>query len=315
VSVLPADVVAWEKNIITTAITPNDTAHLLQINGHTSPAFAWSIGMGAKIDTLHYTQGPSSSVDGAISLMLDTIQTAARANYAIGFNETHVIPDINPTRTADDVRSEAWEFAFYTGGLYDGYSTNFSDTEATNASAQLGNLASVLRPPIVSGGYPGNISNLAFMQQSNCLGGTADWCQGIKLWASGDVGIGCPGGGANIYWSTMQSPQSPYDKALYIHHGVNRSQLSGQNGQAAYSAIACGGGQSTGYHTTTLQYRVPQVGCWAEVWRDPRTLAILAAKFRYLDHANQWYSTFNAPYYTQDVFFLVSLYNLGACPF
>ncbi|MGH2627443.1 MAG: hypothetical protein ACRDHY_12420 [Anaerolineales bacterium] len=47
---------------------------------------------------------------------------SARANHAMSFNENKAIEGGGSDPTiADDIRSEAWEFAFNEGELFDGF--------------------------------------------------------------------------------------------------------------------------------------------------------------------------------------------------
>jgi hypothetical protein len=86
--------------------------------------------------------------------------------------------------------------------------------------------------------------------------------------------------------------------------------MSGTNG--GYVARLCGNGTSSSYRTTTFQYRVPQSGCWAEVWINPATGTKLAGGL-VNRVANTLYSPASYPYYKHDIVFLATLVGAGSC--
>lgn len=286
------------QNAMISHIRAFDTTHPIMVNAHTPSTFAWNL-TNATAASLHYTD-IVGALYGAIELQRDASLATARSGMPLAFNENRFIPSTVRT-TADGVRSEAWEFMLNEGGLFDAYSINRGDPAAQAASAQLKFLYNFLITPTSVGGVPTNISNLSAMQQTSC-NGASDWCRGVPVYANPDQGT-CATPTANAYWATMKSST---DLALYIHHGV---RLGGTYG--GYAPRLCGNGTSSGYRTTTFQYRVPQSGCWAAVWIDPATGTKLAGGLVNLV-ANTWYSPATYPFYKHDIAFLARLVP-GAC--
>jgi hypothetical protein len=306
-TVTPANLDTFENDMIA-YIKTYDTTHPIMVNGHTqaipSPTapvpgtFAWNL-TGANAASLHYTLVTNAQY-GAIELQRNSSQTSARANMPLAFNENRFVS--GTARTADAIRSEAWEFMLNEGGLFDGYSLDRSALEAQKASTQLKALYNFLVAPGITGGIPTYISNLAAMQQTTCS--PSDWCKGLNNWGTSEQGS-CTNQAANVYWSTMKSST---DLAVYIHHAT---QMSGTNG--GYAAKTCDTTvPGTGFQNPNFQYRVPQSGCWAAVWIDPATGARISGGL--IDRtANTWYSPSSYPYYRHDVVFLASLWRTGTC--
>src|SRR5262249_14990356 len=153
--------------------------------------------------------------------------------------------------------------------------------------------------PALAGGVPTYISNLGTVQQTTC-NGAGDWCKGIGAYDSEEIGtctyaLDAPK--PHIFWATMKSST---DLALYIHHAI---QLSGTAG--GYQAALCGNGSTNGYQNSSFQYRLPQAGCWAIEWIDPKTGTKISGGL--IDRlANTWYSPASYPFYKHDVVFLAS---------
>lgn len=298
----PQSVADFEKDMIA-VIRAKDTAHPIMVNGHTDDpvngtTFAWTM-TNAKAASLHYTRHTSSTLYGAIELQRTAAYDAARANMPLAFNENRFVS--GTARTADAVRSEAWEFMLNEGGMFDAYSIDRSAPAAQNASAQLAALHDFLIAPAVPAAVPTYISNLATVQKTSC-NGASDWCKGLPAYGTSDTGACMQT--ANAYWATMKSNT---DLALYIHHAT---QMSGTFG--GYAAKPCGDGTpGNGYSTSSLQYRVPQAGCWSVVWIDPATGTKLAGGIVNLP-ANTWLTPSSFPYYRHDIAFLATFVG-GSC--
>jgi Cellulase (glycosyl hydrolase family 5) len=288
--VTPAQVMEIEKAMIA-VIQANDSKppHLLQVNGHSPGMFAWDV-PGTKVDiaSAHYTQIKAPFL-GALQILRERNLTAPRSKVAMAFNEGQSIPNALE-RTADDVRAEAWEFAFLGGALFNAYSLDRGSRESQAASAQLGVLADFL----------GSV-DLGTAEPASC-NGAADWCQGLPTSGAKDAGRCGP---ANVYWAALRSAKM---SALYIHHSLPRSRIGGGRFDG-YKAVACGGASGTGYQTAGFQFRVPRPGCWSLEWIDPKSGKTLADRAYSISDAGKTYSSADKPFYAHDV-----LIVLSACP-
>ena len=293
-----------QKDMVT-VIQANDTAHPIMINGHTNdtvtPAnstFAWLV-PGAKAASLHYERNSGTNLFGAIEVQQTPSLTVARANMPLAFNENRFVN--STSRTANDIRSEAWEFMLNEGGMFDAYSIDRGAMEAQAVSTQLKALYNFLVAPSIIGGIPTYITDLSTVQQTTC-NGASDWCKGIGAYDTAESGT-CAAG-PHIFWATMKSTT---DLALYIHHAL---QMSGTGG--GYIAALCGNGSTNGYQNPSFQYRLPQAGCWAIEWIDPKTGTKISGGL--IDRlANTWYSPSSYPFYKHDIVFLASLWRTGSC--
>jgi PKD repeat protein len=301
--ITPTQVFAWEQDMVQVVIQ-NDppppggskAAHLIELNGHTVDTFAWTQPVFpwtppgtppvlTSVETAHYTdidQGKHAGYFGAIQLMnaTDSSIMTGRLGMPVGFTEDISLPHYlnnDPLhqpedRSEADVRTEAFEFMIHGGATYDGYSLDYSYTDAQNLSKrELFNLANILNP------QPGTVGvKWLDAMQPGSSNGTCNWCSGITPSTTLDEGD-CHGTGANIYWSTIQQ-FTPYrgmpagDRLLYVHHGVPRGDAFD-----GYKAMPCvvSGDTSKGYHLDNLQYRVQVPGCYQEIWEDPATGTVL----------------------------------------
>ncbi len=311
-----ANVMDWQ-NAMLAIVQANDSTppHMIEINGHTTSSFAWTV-PASQMSSSHYTQVVrDSSLNGAIETALSTTASivSGRATRVLAFNENRWasilgVSTTNPLyRTADGVRSEAWEFMLNGGGAFDGYTLDRAGVESKKVVPQLGVLTTFLNPI-----YSGNIGlqSLDAMQQTSC-NGSSDWCRGVPQWGNLDEGD-CGGSGARIFWSSMKSGT---DFALYVHHGVFQSDLSGGKFDA-YQARLCGNGTTSGYRLPVapipqpFQYRVPQAGCWAERWIDPKTGLVKASTYRSNLATSIWNTPVTIPRFTHDMLFFVT----HSCP-
>lgn len=208
--------------------------------------------------------------------------------------------------TADDVRSEAWEFAFNEGALFDGYSVNRSDGNTTTAVTHLGVLRKFLADPLnyVPGNYIWYLPN---MQQTSC-NQTGNWCRNVPAW--GNPNTTCSGDG-KTYWATFKSTNQ---YALYLHHGVmvNRPPDNSNNPFLRYDARVCPApADPADYKLPNFQFQVFQPGCWRISWINPKDGATLSST--YLDATTGvWYSSSPSPF-LHDIVALVSLFRSGTC--
>lgn len=305
--ITPAHTTDLQNMFVSQVIQPNDNPapsnHLVMINGHQSGAFAWNV-PGAKVGSAHYTSINDTRY-GATELMRTPSLQAARANHAISFNEGKAIggSGTDPL-TADDIRSEAWEFAFNEGALFDGYSVNRSDGNTVTAVTHLGVLRKFLADPLnyVPGAY---IWSLASMAQTSC-NGTGNWCRNVPGWGI-DAFPRCSGD-AKVYWATFKSA-SQY--ALYLHHGVmvNRPPDNSNNPFLRYDARVC---LSPTYELPNFQFQVSQTGCWLVSWINPKDGAVLSSAGGGDLTAGVWYST-SPPRFNHDIVLLVRLFRTGTC--
>lgn len=311
-----ANVMDWQAEMLA-VVQANDSGtspHMIEINGHTVSSFGWTV-PAAKMSSSHYTQVvPDSTLVGAIEAQRSSVASivSGRSTRVLAFNENRwasivgVPPSNSLYRTADGVRSETWEFMLGGGGAFDGYTLDRGGIESQKVVPQLGVLSTFLNPI-----YTGNIGlqNLDVMQQASC-NGASDWCRGVPLWGNSDEG-GCVGSGARIFWSSMKSGA---DLALYVHHGVFQSDILGGGKFDAYQARLCG--DATGYRLPVaplpqpFQYRVPQAGCWAERWIDPKTGLVMASTYRSNLAAGTWNTPVTIPRFTHDMLFFVTY----SCP-
>ncbi|HEX5759087.1 MAG TPA: hypothetical protein VF121_07820 [Thermoanaerobaculia bacterium] len=290
-------------SLIQTFDNPAPANHLIMVNGHQTGAFAWSV-PGAKVGSGHYTN-ISDSRYGATELMRNASLRSARANHAVGFNEGKAIGGggVDPV-TADDLRSEAWEFSFNEGAFFDGYSINRSDGNTINAVTQLGVLRKFLADPgnLVPGPY---IWSLANMQQTSC-NGTGNWCRNVPAWGNSN-NLCAPNGDGKTYWATFKS-DSQY--ALYLHHGalVNNPPSGSSNPFQRYDARVCA---SPLYTLPNFQFQVFQTGCWIVRWINPKDGAVVrSATFE--ASPGVWYAT-SPPAFTHDIVALALLFRAGTC--
>src|SRR6185295_8964512 len=308
-----AHVMDWQAAMLAVVQT-NDSStspHMIEINGHTATSFGWNV-PAAKMASSHYTQIVSdSNLFGAIEEQRSSIASiaAGRPTRILSFNENRwaSIKNVSTTdpfyRTADAVRSEAWEFMLNGGGAFDGYTLDRNGVESKKVLPQLGVLSTFLNPVFYN---KIGLQKLDAMQQTSC-NGTSDWCRGVPAWGNSDEGS-CGGSGARILWSTLKSGT---ELALYVHHGVFQSDLAGGGKFDAYQARLCGNGTSTGYSlpvtgSSAFQYRVPQAGCWTERWLDPRTGLVLASTFRGNLAASNWMTPVTVRKFTHDILFFAT---------
>ena len=196
---------------------------------------------------------------GAIELQRDSTQAAARANFPLAFNENRYI--LGTQRTADSVRSEAWEFMLNEGGLFDAYSLDRSTTAAQNTSTQLKALYDFRsRPQSWAGSRPTSRTSPPCNRRA---------ATGRTTGAGGSR----PGGQRQGDLHDAAGEHLLVDHE--IQHGPRRLHPpcdpdGGTPG--GYIAKLCGNGTpGSGFQSPGFQYRVPQSGCWAAVWIDPAT--------------------------------------------
>jgi hypothetical protein len=271
--VTAAQVMQWQKAMLA-VVQANDSQppHLVAINGHSAGSFAWDV-PGADIASAHYTeiQGPQL---GALQIQHDASLAGARAKVATAFNEGQAVPSVKAPpgsplqRTADDVRSEAWDFVFHGGALFNAYSLDRGSAESQAVAAQLGVLADFLRT-----------LDLAAVKTASC-NGAADWCQGIPE-------------GQDISWSTLRASEI---SALYLHHSLPRSRLGGGRFDG-YKAFP----QSAGRQLAGFRFQAPRPGCWALEWIEPKTGAALAHSAYSIADADKTYPSKDRPSYAHDI--------------
>jgi hypothetical protein len=299
--VTPAQVTDFQKTVVDW-IRANDNPapgnHPIMVNGHQANAFAWNVPY-ATLNSTHYAFNSDAGVYGAIELMRDPTLQAARASHGVAFNENKAlgIVNIDPPLDANDVRSEAWEFSFTGGALFDAFSINRSNTEAVAATTQLGILRQFLRNDTIV--IPGNyIWSLASMQQTSCNGAT-DWCRGVPPW--GNENNACLGGiaGTRNYWSSFAS-STQY--ALYLHHGVITNKPgNATNPFLRYEASVC---PTPSYQEQFFEVRVSLGGCWRVSWINPKNGIVLSSTTETLVAGN--WKPRPSPAYSHDIVVLVS---------
>lgn len=312
IAVTVQDVMSWQA-LMRQTVLQHDTTHLIAINGETTSSFGWTM-PSVKEANLHYANNTLAAQYGATELQKDTSPaTGGKANLILGFNENNAIPDqtgqASLARTASDVRAEAWEFTLGGGALFDGYSLDRSQGETQAASSQLRYLAEFLTPPTLLGGIPSHPQSLDPMHHASC-NGAGDWCRGVPTWGIEDYPTQCSL--ARVYWSTTQSST---DYALYLHHGVLRSQRTPPGGKNdGYLEIACGDGVSRGYRTGGLQFSVGTGGCWSVMWKDPKSGVVRSSTL--MDLApNQFYNAPSPPLYLDDIVFYVGFWRSASCSY
>jgi hypothetical protein len=192
----------------------------------------------AKIDIIssHYVKATGSKpgvaeVDRLAGIKLlhnyntYTGSTPGSANKKIwGMNETHITGiSGNISATAASARTEAWQLIMNGGGLYDHYSYNWGNREASfnhaesdAARRQLGYLALFV-----------NNLPLASMRRTMPAAGTLWATVPTDAYSSPDL-IGC--NGSSYCWSAMEERNT---KVLYIHH----SNLSSAGGFRRYNPV------------------------------------------------------------------------------
>jgi PKD repeat protein len=319
--VTKAQVFAWEKRVIDTIVN-NDpdaahvkSAHLIEVEGHSSPTFAWNDSR-ASIESAHYVDVGDAQTYGAISLLLSLYGTISSQGVAVGLNETRTFPITTPpppnfdpddVQKALDARPAAWEFALAGGALFDGYSINYADPETPKLRTQLKRLADFLYPQGTVG--PRYIDD---MRQTSCNNPGA-WCTGVPTRDAIDTqgSAGCRT--AKAYWSTLKAESDPFgfdvnDYALYIHHAKIV-----HSGFAGYQATPCGDGSSTGYQLPNLKFQVPRTGCYLEWWMEPETGMVRYNERRDLQANLVYQANGRSTFYKQDMLVFLTLLGTGSC--
>ncbi len=310
VSLTPTNTTDLQKTFVT-LIQANDNPppgnHLVMINGHQSGAFAWSV-PGAKVESAHYTH-ISDLRYGANELLRDASLKTARANYAVSFNENKAIGGTgNDPLTADDVRSEAWEFAFNEGALFDGFSIDRSSPNTVAAVTQLGVLRQFLAHPLgICIPCLDVIWRLADMQQTTC-NQSGSWCRNIPAWGADNAACTPPPQQpAKTYWATFRSTDQ---YALYLHHGnLVNNPGSPSNPFQRYDAKVCTG--SLRYGLPAFQFQVSQSGCWQIAWINPKDRAVLSHSVA-TRTSGTWYSS-SPPPFIHDIVALAGFVRPGSC--
>jgi PKD repeat protein len=308
-------VFAWEKQVVD-VIKANDTAHLIEIEGHEAATFAWN-DPRVNIETAHYIKRsevnpfPPGTTDpnsyGAITLLRNKYSDVSSHHVAVGFNENRWLPFSG--RTAGDVRTEAWEFALGGGALFDGYSIDYADPQSKAFSSQLACLSDFLKPLFADTG----LHSVDIMRQAGS-NDTGNGFTGIPTWGALDQGT-C-GAGAHAYSSMLRGEGGGInDYAFYIHHGNIDPASPNHNGifsLATYKESICGDGVNSGYRLPNLQYHVPRQGCYLELMIDPVT-CWASGQYRDLLPNTTYNATTRSAYFKQDALFFLTYTKPESC--
>jgi PKD repeat protein len=308
-----AEVFAWQIEMVKEIInndspkgTPKKAAHLIELEGFTDTSIN-GLDYRVDIETSHYTemgsyteQGVSKPRHGALELLQGKYSTiTSPIGRAIGFNENTTIP----SRTAADVRAEAWEFALGGGALFNGYSTDYDDGEVVKLRGQLKLLSDFMNKP---GTVQLGLKSLDDMRQTSCKDIVhcieTDWFKGVPERNALDEGS-CTNTNAKAYWSALKTNT---EYALYIHHGTIVHPDFG-----AYRAISCGNGGSRGYQLTNFYYKVEKTGCYLEWTVDPETGMDKLKTHRSLTRGIWYKAKIAAKRYKQDLLIFLSLDPAG----
>jgi len=314
-SVTPDQVFAWEKQVVD-AIRANDTAHLIEIEGHEAATFAWNDSR-AGIETAHYIKRsevnpfPPGTLDpnsyGAITLLQNKYSDISSHHVAVGFNENRWLPRAD--RTTGDVRTEAWEFALGGGALFDGYSLDYTDPKSQAFSTQLACLSDFLKPLLADTG----LHSVDIMRPVG-PNDTGNGFTGIPPWGAADQGTCGPG--AHAYWSMLRGEGGGInDYAFYIHHGNIDPASPNSHGifsLATYQETICGDGVNSGYRLPNLQYHVPRQGCYLELMIDPVT-CWASGQYRDLMPNITYNATTRTTYFKQDAVFFLNFTKPESC--